>query len=223
MNVVLGAVLPLAVAVAISPVPIIATILMLMSPRPRPLGLGFLLGWVAGIAIGVVVFTLLAGILPAAGGDGPQPVIGVIQLVLGLLLVLLAIKQWRGRPRLGEQAELPKWMAAIDGMRPGAAIGLAFLLSAVNPKNLLVLVAAGAAIGHAGLGAGSVTIVIAVFVLIAAISVLVPVLLFLVAPAKAAVVLDRVRIWLVANNAVIMAVLLVVIGAQLLGNGIGSM
>ena len=56
----------------------------------------------------------------------------------------------------------------------------------------------------------------------AAVTVAAPVVLYLVAPGKAADVLDEVRAWLVANNAAIMAVLLLVIGTQLLGKGIGS-
>ena len=222
MNAVIGDILPLALAVAISPIPIIATILMLMSPKPRPLGLSFLGGWVVGISVAVVAFTLLGGILPEPETGDSRPVMGTIQLIVGALLLLMAVKQWRGRPRAGEDAELPKWMAAIDTMKPGAALGLALLLSAVNPKNLLLAVAAGASIGRAQLGTGSAAIVIAVFVVIAAVTVAAPVVLYLVAPGKAADVLDEVRAWLVANNAAIMAVLLLVIGTQLLGKGIGS-
>ena len=222
MNAVIGDILPLALAVAISPIPIIATILMLMSPKPRPLGLSFLGGWVVGISVAVVAFTLLGGILPEPETGGSRPVVGTIQLIVGALLLLMAVKQWRGRPGPGEDAELPKWMAAIDTMKPGAALGLALLLSAVNPKNLLLAVAVGASIGRAQLGTGSAAIVIAVFVVIAAVTVAAPVVLYLVAPGKAADVLDEVRAWLVANNAAIMAVLLLVIGTQLLGKGIGS-
>ena len=222
MNAVIGDILPLALAVAISPIPIIATILMLMSPKPRPLGLSFLGGWVVGIGVAVVAFTLLGGILPEPETGGSRPVVGTIQLIVGALLLLMAVKQWRGRPASGEDAELPKWMAAIDTMKPGAALGLALLLSAVNPKNLLLAVAAGASIGRAQLGTGPAAIVIAVFVVIAAVTVAAPVVLYLVAPGKAADVLDEVRAWLVANNAAIMAVLLLVIGTQLLGKGIGS-
>lgn len=222
MNIVIGDILPLALAVAISPIPIIATILMLMSPRPKQLGLSFLGGWVGGITVAVVVFTLLGGIIPERQAGGSQPVVGTIQLTLGALLLLLALKQWRGRPAPGEEPELPKWMATIDTMKPGGAAVLAFLLSAVNPKNLLVAVAAGAAIGHAQLGVGPTITVIVIFVVIAAITVAAPVVLYLAAPGKAAGVLDGVRTWLVANNAAIMAVLLLVIGAQLLGKGIGS-
>lgn len=154
MNAVIGDILPLALAVAISPIPIIATILMLMSPKPRPLGLSFLGGWVVGIGVAVVAFTLLGGILPEPETGGSRPVVGTIQLIVGALLLLMAVKQWRGRPGPGEDAELPKWMAAIDTMKPGAALGLALLLSAVNPKNLLLAVAAGASIGRAQLGTG---------------------------------------------------------------------
>ncbi len=222
MNAVIGDILPLALAVAISPIPIIATILMLMSPKPRPLGLSFLGGWVVGIGVAVVAFTLLGGILPEPETGDSRPVMGTIQLIVGALLLLMAVKQWRGRPGPGEDAELPKWMAAIDTMKPGAALGLALLLSAVNPKNLLLAVAAGASIGRAQLGTGPAAIVIAVFVVIAAVTVAAPVVLYLVAPGKAADVLDEVRAWLVANNAAIMAVLLLVIGTQLLGKGIGS-
>ena len=112
MNAVIGDILPLALAVAISPIPIIATILMLMSPKPRPLGLSFLGGWVVGISVAVVAFTLLGGILPEPETGDSRPVMGTIQLIVGALLLLMAVKQWRGRPRAGEDAELPKWMAA---------------------------------------------------------------------------------------------------------------
>lgn len=222
MNTVIGEILPLAVAIAISPVPIIATILMLMSPRAKAMGFSFLGGWVLGIVVAVTAFTLLAGIIPEPTSGGSQPIVGAIQLVLGAALLFMAVRQWRGRPRSSEDAELPKWMSAIDTMKPAAALGLAFLLAAINPKNLLLAVAAGTAIGRSELEVSATVVVIAVFVVIAAISVAVPVIGYSVAPQKAEAMLDRVREWLTMNNSTIMAVLLLVIGAQLLGKGIGS-
>ena len=223
MNGALGEILPFALTIAISPVPIIAAILMLMSQRPKPLGLGFLTGWVAGIAVAVGIFTLLAGVIPEKTDDpGPQPIVGIIQLLLGLALLLLALKQWRSRPKPGEVAQLPKWMAAIDTMKPGAALGLAFLLAAVNPKNLLMAAAAGVSIGHATLGTGPALVAVLTFIVIAALSVLAPVVIYLAAPDKATGMLDHVRIWLTANNATIMMVVMLVLGAQLIGKGVGS-
>ena len=39
------------------------------------------------------------------------------------LLVLVAFKQWRRRPRAGETAPAPKWMSSLDGFGPAKALG----------------------------------------------------------------------------------------------------
>ena len=222
MGAVIGDILTLALGVAISPIPIIAAILMLLSPKARVTGTGFLLGWVLGIVVAVTVFTLLSSVLPEAEEDASQPIKGVIQLVLGILLLLLALRQWRGRPKAGAEPALPKWMQAIDTITFPTALGLGFLLSAVNPKNLLLAASAGVTIGAAGLATGSIVVVIAVFTLIAASTVLVPVVGYLLAADKLRGPLDALRGWLAKENAVIMAVLLLVIGVAIIGKGIGS-
>lgn len=222
MGQVIGEILPLALGVAISPIPIIAAILMLLSPKARVTSVGFLLGWVIGIIVAVTVFTLLSSILPGEGADASKPIQGVIQLILGALLLLLALKQWRGRPKAGEEPVMPKWMQAIDKISFPVAFGLGFLLSAVNPKNLLLAAGAGVDIGSAGLDVGSIVFVIAIFTVIAASTVLVPVVGYLFAAEKLRGPLDALRGWLSNENAVIMAVLLLVIGVSLIGKGIGS-
>jgi threonine/homoserine/homoserine lactone efflux protein len=222
MGAVIGDILTLALGVAISPIPIIAAILMLLSPKARVTGTGFLVGWVLGIVVAVTVFTLLSSILPGEEEDASQPIKGVIQLVLGALLLLLAVRQWRGRPKAGEEPAMPKWMQAIDTITFPKALGLGFLLAAVNPKNLLLAASAGVTIGAAALDAGSIVVVIAVFTLIAASTVLVPVVGYLLAADKLRGPLDALRGWLAKENAVIMAVLLLVIGVAIIGKGIGS-
>jgi len=219
---VIGETLPLAVGIAISPVPIIAAILMLLSPKAKGASVGFLLGWITGIVVAIVVFTLLSSVLPAQDESGSSPVRGVIKIILGALLLFLALRQWRGRPAQGEQATMPKWMSAIDSMTAGKALGLGFLLSAVNPKNLLMAISAGLIIGGAGLAVGQTVVVIVIFVLLAASTVLIPVVAYLIASERLAGPLDRLRAWLVNNNATIMAVLLLVIGVAVIGKGIGS-
>jgi threonine/homoserine/homoserine lactone efflux protein len=222
MGSVIGEILPLAVGIAISPVPIIAAILMLLSPKAKGASVGFLLGWITGIVVAIVVFTLLSSVLPAQDESGSSPVRGVIKIILGALLLFLALRQWRGRPAEGEQATMPKWMSAIDSMTAGKALGLGFLLSAVNPKNLLMAISAGLIIGGAGLAVGQTVAVIVIFVLLAASTVLIPVVAYLIASERLAGPLDRLRAWLVNNNATIMAVLLLVIGVAVIGKGIGS-
>jgi hypothetical protein len=221
MGSVIGAILPLAIGIAISPIPIIAAILMLLSPKAKGTSVGFLLGWIVGILVAVTAFTLLSSVLPGSS-DESKPTQGVVQIVLGAALLFLALRQWRSRPKPGEEPALPKWMSAIDTMNAGKGFGLGFLLAAVNPKNLLLGAGAGVTIGSAGLPAGSIAVVIGVFTVIAAASVAIPVIAYLVASKRMSGPLESLRGWLVHNNATVMAVLLLVIGFVLIGKGIAS-
>jgi threonine/homoserine/homoserine lactone efflux protein len=146
----------------------------------------------------------------------------VIKIVVGVLLLLLALKQFRSRPRDGVEPSLPKWMSAIDSMTAGRSLVLGFVLSALNPKNLLMGIAAGLAIGSGGLSVGEGVVVIAVFTIIAASTVAIPVIGYLAASARLAGPLEALRTWLVHNNATVMAILLLVIGVVVIGKGIAS-
>ncbi|HEY5788693.1 MAG TPA: GAP family protein, partial [Microlunatus sp.] len=219
---VIGDILPLALGIMISPVPIIAAILMLLSPKAKGASVGFLLGWVAGIVVALTVFILLAAVIPQDDPEQSQPVAGVIKIAIGALMLLMALKQWRSRPKAGEEPALPSWMSAIDGMTAGKSLGLGFLLSAVNPKNLLMAAGAGVVVGSAQLAVGEVVVAVIVFTLIAAASVAVPVIGHLLASEALSRPLESLRGWLVHNNATVMAVLLLVIGVTLVGKGIGS-
>lgn len=218
----IGEILPLAIGVAISPIPIIAAVLMLLSPRAKSTGVGFAAGWVVGILVVVVIFTLLASIIPQGDADDPKPISGTIKIILGVLLLLLAIRQWRSRPAAGEEPGMPKWMGAIDSMTAIRGFVLGLLLSGPNPKNLLMGVGAGVAIGSTGLTVGESIVVIVVYTVLAALTVLVPVIAYLVASERMAGPLGVLRTWLVHNNATVMAVLLLVIGVVVIGKGLGN-
>ncbi|TCC07825.1 GAP family protein [Kribbella soli] len=222
MGGVIGEILPLALGVAISPIPIIAAILMLLSPNAKTTSVGFLVGWIAGVVIAVVAFTLLSALLPEDDSDASKPIQGTIKLILGVLLILLAAKQWRARPRDEVAPELPKWMSAIDTLTPVKGLGLGVLLSALNPKNLIMAAGAGIAIGGGDLGTGQTVVVIVVFTAIAASTVAVPVIAYLAAAERMAEPLEALRGWLVRENTVVMAVLLLVIGVVMIGKGLGS-
>jgi threonine/homoserine/homoserine lactone efflux protein len=222
MGAVLGEVLPLAVGVLISPIPIIATILMLLAPRARAASVGFMVGWLAGIIVALAVFIALAAVIPEQDDDASKPVAGTVKIVLGLLMLLIALKQWRGRPQDGDEPDLPGWMAAIDTMTLAKALALGFALSALNPKNLLMTASAGVLVGTADLSTAEVAVVVVVFTVIAGASVAVPVIGYLVAQDAVSSPLQSLRVWLVHNNATVMAVLLLVIGVTMIGKGIGS-
>jgi len=95
MGAVIGEILPLAVGVAVSPLPIIAAILMLFSERAGSTSSGFLIGWILGIVVATAIFTALAGTLHS-GGE-PSAVASWIKIGLGVLLLLVGARQWRGR------------------------------------------------------------------------------------------------------------------------------
>ena len=218
----IGQTLSLAVGVALSPVPIIAVILMLVTPRARSNGPAFVVGWLVGLAIVGTVVLLVAG--PANANDEGEPAtwVDVLELVLGLLLVLVALRQWRGRPHDGEEAPTPKWMGAIDSFTPPKAAGAGAVLAGANPKNLLLAVAAAAAIAQTGISGGEQALAYAVFALIGTIGVAAPVVIYFAMGDRAGPILDRLKGWMAQHNAVIMAVLCLIIGAKLVGDAISG-
>ena len=219
----IGAVLPFAVGVALSPIPIIAVILMLVSQRARVNGPVFLLGWIVGLSIVGVIALSIAG--PAGASDGGEPATGTstVKVVLGVLLLLVALRQWRKRPHEGEQADMPKWMGAIDTFTPVKAFGAAVVLSAVNPKNLILALGAAAAIAQTDVAGTQQAIAYGVFVLIATIGPAIPVVIYFAMGDKAPALLGRLKTWMGIHNGAIMAVLCLVIGFKLIGDGIGGL
>lgn len=217
----IGELLPSAVGVAISPIPIIATVLMLMSARARQTAPAFAAGWVLGLAVVGTIVLLVADPADVSGGGTGSTVAGWIKVALGLLFLAMAAGQWRRRPRAGEQASLPPWMAAIDRMAAGRAFALAFALAAVNPKNLALTLAGALAIAQAGLSTGQSMVALAVFVVVGACSVAGPVIAFLLLRERVEAPLLAVKDWLSRENATVMFVVLLVLGAVTIGKGIG--
>jgi Sap-like sulfolipid-1-addressing protein len=222
MGAVLGDVLPLALVVAISPFPIIAVILMLLSPRATAASLGFLVGWVGGIVVAATILTVIADTVGLSNSGDGSTAGSVIKLILGALVLVLAAKQWRGRPHGDVQPDPPKWLSTIDSVTPDKAIGLGFALAAINPKNLLMILGAAVAIGQANLSVGQIVVEIAIFTIIASSTVVVPLVGYHLAPVRAQTMLDEMKTWLVANNSTVMMTLFAVIGVVLIGRGIGG-
>jgi threonine/homoserine/homoserine lactone efflux protein len=208
----IGQVLSLGVGVALSPVPIIAVVLMLGTPRARANGPAFVLGWVAGLAVAGTVILLVASGAGASEDGDPAKWVGVLKIVLGLLLLLVAARTWKVRPRGEQEAELPKWMKTIDTFEGPRALGFGALMSGVNPKNLLLTAGAAAAIAQTGVPAGEQAVALAVFIVVATL-----------AGERADRLLEGLKTWMGAHNAAIMAVLCLLIATKLIGDGISGL
>ncbi|MER6187857.1 GAP family protein [Streptomyces sp. NPDC001652] len=155
----IGGMLASAVGVAISPLPLIAMILTLAAPKGRGNGLAFTAGWVAGLAAVVTVVVLFGS---DGNGDGGEPLTWVawLKLALGLLFLLMAVKQRNGRPRAGREAGQPSWMRTIDRFTPGKAAGLAVVLVVAHPKNLVLAVGGAVSIATADAGGAAKTVAV---------------------------------------------------------------
>jgi Sap, sulfolipid-1-addressing protein len=218
----IGQSLPLAIGVALSPVSIIAVVVLLTSSGARSLGPVFVLGWLLGlVVVGAIALAVLGP--SGAGGSGQRTTwVSWVMIILGALLLVAAVRQLRGRSGGGE-APLPAWLGALDRLKPAAALGGGVVLGSVRPKSLLLVVAGAAIIAQTGIAAGQQAIAYAVFAVIATIGVAAPVVIYFAMGTRSAALLDRLKGWMRRNNAVILAVVLVVIGVTLIGDGIGGL
>jgi hypothetical protein len=213
-------VLTFAVAVAISPIAIIAVIMMLFSARARVNGPAFLFGW-------VVALTALSTIVYVVSHDGNVATSSTAsdsvswgQIALGLVLLLLARRNWRNRPAPGEQPAMPNWMARVDAFSPLEAAGLGAVLAVANPKNLILTLGSATGLAQLGLSTSDAIVATAVFVILGSVTIAGAVLYALVGGERARASLDSAKSWLGAHNAAVLAALFLVFGVDLIAKGL---
>jgi threonine/homoserine/homoserine lactone efflux protein len=146
--------------------------------RALSIGPAFALGWIAGLLAVSIIVVLVVG----AGRDshGKDQGISWFKVAIGLLFLVMAARQWRQRPKHGEEPKTPGSMATIDTAPPSRALVLGALLSGANPKNLALTLAAAASIAGAGLDVAQTAIAIVVFVALGSVTVAGAVLFYLV-------------------------------------------
>lgn len=218
MSQAIGQILGEAVGVAISPVPVAALILMLFSASAARNGVAFLIGWLIGLTA-VCLVAIALGIGSGTDSDSGS----IAKVLIGLLFLLLGLRQWRRRPRDGEDAEMPAWMATVDRLSAIKALGLGLLLTAANPKNAGLAIAAAASISSQNLESGEQAVAVLAFVLLSSITVILPVAAYLLARERSRSTLDALKVWLIRNNSTVMTVLFILIGAKVLGDGLAGL
>jgi threonine/homoserine/homoserine lactone efflux protein len=122
--------------VTLEPFPLTAFILILSAEKGTRKGLAFILGWLACLVVVIAAVILVTGGNPPKPNTAPSTAALAVKLALGILLILLAARQWR---RMGRPRKPPTWMAGLDRLSLWAAAGLAAFLQP------WALVAAGAA------------------------------------------------------------------------------
>lgn len=211
-------VLAYALAAAASPIPIIGVILILATPRAQSNSLALLAGWLTGfVGVGAIALLVSSG----SGYDVDESGADPVRIALGVLFLLLALKQWRKRPKDGETSDLPGWMRAVDSFDARRSAALGFALAAINPKNLLLLVAGASAIASSDdSGAGQLAALL-IFTAVASTGIATPIVVNVAAGERSEELLGRMRGWLARNNSAILAVICALIGINLIVGGAG--
>jgi hypothetical protein len=114
-------------------------------------------------------------------------------------------------------------MASIDKTTPVAAAGLAAVLAGANPKNLILAVGGAATIAQTGISGGEQAIAYLVFALVGTLGVGIPVGIYFAMGPRSDHLLAELKDRMSRHNAVIMAVLCLIIGAKLIGDAIGAL
>ncbi|WP_238018453.1 GAP family protein [Dactylosporangium sp. AC04546] len=110
---------------------------------PRPAGLAYLGAFLVGLAVPAALVVAVAG--PAA-----RSAIGLLLILLGIVLLLLAAMEWRRRPLPGHQRRPPQWLAGLATMPLREAALRGGRAAAGDPKNLTLTVAAALLTARAG-------------------------------------------------------------------------
>lgn len=216
----IGDLLPSALAVALTPVPIVAIVLVLGEANARTAGPAFVFGWISGLVLVSVVVVLLVGGYDDPDGDDPG--LDWFKIAVGVLFVAMAARQWVKRPARDEEFVTPGWMTSIEGASPRKAMLLGATFSGANPKNLALTLAASASIAEAGLDRADTAIAVVVFIGLGSVSVAGPMLFYLVDADRAAQPLAAVKQFMSDNDSVIKIVVLLLLGAVILGDGLGD-
>ncbi|MEV3958982.1 GAP family protein [Streptomyces albogriseolus] len=219
----IGQILSYGVAVALSAFPIIGVVLMLATPRARTNGPALLLGWSLGLALVGTIVLLVSGGVGQSDQGQPADWVSVLDLTLGVLLLWVAVKEWRGRPRDGKEVPLPKWMRTVDSFTPVKALALGTAMSALNPKNLLLSIAAASAIARTDTSAGAQAEALAVYVVLGALGPGTPVVLYFALRERSKHILDDLKLWMEQHNTAIMAVICLLFAAKLVGNAVSDL
>lgn len=206
-------VVPAALAVALSPIPIVAIVVVLSAPRARRAGPAFAAGWIVGLTVLATAIVLLAATAGAAGDDDG---VDVVRLVIGVVFLLMAARQWTKRNATAE----PSWMATIAAAGPLRALGLGAALSAGNPKNLALTITAGAAIAEADLSPAGSAGAIAVFTAIGSATVVALVATALAGGAHATRPLATIKTFMSEHSAVLLCLILLALGVKLIAEAL---
>jgi len=196
-------------------------ILLLISDRGWHNGLGYALGYTSAytlIGVSAVVF----GYRSTWNKVGePSLFLPILLMVLGTLLLLLALRNWR-KP-VSEYKEEPRFFSIVDKITPLKAFGLGALVSVVNFKNLALFLTALSVVVLSDLLITEKIVITLLVVLVFCLSVIIPVIIYILFPKRAKDLLNGIRQFLNRHGRPIGIWLPLIFGGLFLIRGLTSL
>jgi Sap, sulfolipid-1-addressing protein len=194
----------------------IVAVIVLLSAKSRPRGaIAFTAGWVASILlVGGLIIGPYRGEHSKPGPSAANAMLGV-QFALGVLLLALAARKWSRRVAADPSTAEPKWLRALDGMRPIVAFGLGMFW-----VNLVFVVAAALAVADADLGSTDAVLAYLLYALLATLGVTAILAIYYANRARAQERLVGMRSWLTRNNAGVVSAVIAAVGLVFIVRGL---
>jgi Sap, sulfolipid-1-addressing protein len=209
--------LPIITAVMISPIPVAGLIVVLTSKRGAAKSIAYGLGFFTAVWLPTFLLAWTGQqTIAVSGGGASSRWSAVIYGAMAIILLVVGVVAFRKRLRNGSPAAEPKWMKTLDS----ASMLVVFALGGIivlNPKNVPLMVSAAVDYAQAGLSTVQLASVVTVFAALGSLLIFVPIVLVHLARTASARLFHRIRPWLVANNALILAVICWLAAAAMLG------
>jgi hypothetical protein len=210
-----------ALAAMLSPTTLSFSVLALvMGDRPRRTGVWFYLGALsATLAVGILAAFIIGDAAASNAPSQPKTWVAIVDIVAAVLLAVWVVRVLR-RPR-----------------DPARAESMAAQMSKVANSPVIAIVAAGATLANPG---GFIPIALKdisetnpsatqyivdwlFFTFVSLLPLLVAIVMLVIAPERATRVLHRARDWLLRNGRTVAAVIVLLLAASLLRNGISGL
>ena len=178
-----------AFGIAVSPIPAVAVAALLGTTSPLRAASAF----VAGQGVGIFAVVTIVVVASADSlGNSLHSALAFMQLGIAAILTLLLIAHLR---RNREQSASSHVLASLDGLvvRPGAAFVSGVAMVGVNPKNLALALAGGAAIVDLDATWSVDAVTVAAFTVLASSLLIAEVLAYRLAPRRSASLLAQGR------------------------------
>ena len=160
-------------------------ILLLMSEHGLRNGLGYMLGYTGGYILIGITITLIGYTIAENNADANEPskFMPAMFVILGLLLLVIAQRNWRKPP--SPQKENPRLLTLVDKITPLKAFLFGAAITVINFKNLALFLTAVSVPLLSDLPLPQKIIIIICDALVFCTSVIVPVLVYILLPKRA--------------------------------------